>query len=67
MSKMRNAISTTRNMMKEYLGDEYSSNHLKNFCLYWMKGRETEPAYDKYEDSESFRKDFGPLSRFSTN
>lgn len=58
MSKMRNAISTTRNMMKEYLGDEYSSNHLKNFCLYWMKGRETEPAYDKYEDSESFRKDF---------
>lgn len=28
-----------RNMMKSYLGDSYSSNHLKNFCLYWMKGR----------------------------
>lgn len=26
-----------RNMMKEYLKDAYSSNHLKNFCLYWMK------------------------------
>ena len=26
-----------RNMMKEYLGNEYSSNHLWNFCLYWMR------------------------------
>ncbi len=26
-----------RNMMKEYLGNEYSENHLRNFCLYWMK------------------------------
>lgn len=26
-----------RNMMKEYLGNEYSSNHLRNFCLYWMR------------------------------
>ena len=26
-----------RNMMKEYLGTEYTDNHLKNFCLYWMK------------------------------
>ena len=26
-----------RNMMKEYLGNEYTNNHLKNFCLYWMK------------------------------
>ena len=27
-----------KNMMKEYLGSEYSnSNHIRNFCLYWMK------------------------------
>ena len=25
------------NMMKQYLGNEYSENHLRNFCLYWMK------------------------------
>lgn len=47
-----------RNMMKEYLGNDYSENHLKNFCLYWMKGRETEPAYEKYKDSGSFRIDY---------
>ena len=47
-----------RNMMKEYLWNDYSDNHLKNFCLYWMKGRETEPEYAKYEDSEDFRKDY---------
>ena len=47
-----------RNMMKVYLGNDYSDNHLKNFCLYWMKGWETEPEYVKYEDSEGFGKDF---------
>ena len=47
-----------RNMMKAYLENDYSDNHLKNFCLYWMKGRETEPDYVRYEDSESFRKDY---------
>ena len=26
-----------KKMMKEYIGKEYTSNHLKNFCLYWMK------------------------------
>lgn len=26
-----------KNMMKEYLGNEYTDNHLRNFCLYWMK------------------------------
>jgi len=35
-----------RNMMKEYLGNDYSDNHLKNFCLYWMKGRGTKPAWE---------------------
>ena len=40
-----------RNMMNEYLGNDYSDNHLKNFCLYWMKGRETEPDYEQmYND-----------------
>ncbi len=29
-----------KNMMKVYLGDEYSNDHLKNFCLYWMKAGE---------------------------
>lgn len=23
-------------MLKEYLGNDYSNNHLRNFCLYWM-------------------------------
>jgi hypothetical protein len=45
-------------MMNVYLGSEYSDNHLKNFCLYWMKGRETEPEFEKYEDSENFREDY---------
>lgn len=26
-----------KNMMKEYLRDEYTENYLKNFCLYWIK------------------------------
>lgn len=26
-----------RNMMKEYLGDDYSENYVRNFCLYWIK------------------------------
>ncbi len=29
-----------KNMMKHYLGNEYSENHLRNFCLYWMKAAE---------------------------
>ena len=24
-----------KNMLKEYLGNDYSSDHLKNFCLYF--------------------------------
>lgn len=39
-----------RNMMKEYLGNDYSDNHLKNFCLYWMKGRETKPKWENTEE-----------------
>lgn len=41
-----------RNMMKSYLGNDYSDNHLRNFCLYWMKGRETKP---KWEDTEEWK------------
>jgi len=30
-----------KNMMKEYLGENYTeNNHLKNFCLYWIKASE---------------------------
>ncbi|MBR1478056.1 MAG: hypothetical protein IJ608_08880 [Lachnospiraceae bacterium] len=52
-----------RNLMKMYLGDNYSNNHLKNFCLYWMKGRETEPVYEEYEDKERFYKDYSAWRR----
>ena len=44
-----------RNMMKAYLGNDYSDNHLKNFCLYWMKGRETKP---KWENTEEWKNRF---------
>ena len=40
-----------QNKMKIYLGDEYSGNHLRNFCLYWMKGISRHgdyPAYDEW-------------------
>lgn len=40
------------NKMKEYLGNAYSDNHLKNFCLYWMKGRRTVPVWNKAKDDE---------------
>ena len=42
-----------RNMMKEYLGNDYSDNHLKNFCLYWMKGRKTKPAWEYTEEGKA--------------
>lgn len=28
------------NKMEEYLGTDYSDNHLRNFCLYWMRAGE---------------------------
>ena len=37
------------NKMKEYLGNEYSDNHLKNFCLYWMKVRRSVPEWENSE------------------
>ena len=29
-----------KNMMKIYLGAQYTNNHLRNFCLYWLKAAE---------------------------
>lgn len=34
------------NMMKGYLGNDYSDDYLKNFCLYWLKGLETKPEWE---------------------
>ena len=39
--------------MKEYLGNDYSNNHLRNFCLYWMKGRETMPVWEDSEEGKA--------------
>ncbi|MGE9993615.1 hypothetical protein ACQRBK_01040 [Peptoniphilaceae bacterium SGI.137] len=46
-----------KNMMKEYLGRDYSDNYLRNFCIYWMKGRESLPAKEcTKEGGGRFRK-----------
>ena len=29
-----------KNMMKNYLGEQYTNNHLRNFCLYWLNAKE---------------------------
>lgn len=42
-----------KNMMKVYLGNEYSSNHLKNFCLYWIRAYKSR---DRYSSSDEWRK-----------
>jgi len=46
------------NMMKEYLGAEYSKDHLKNFCLYWMKGRKTQPLYKDFTDKRKYYSEY---------
>lgn len=52
------------NLMKVYLGNEYDDkNHLKNFCLYWMKGRETKPKREDYTDKQQFYKDYDEWRR----
>lgn len=43
-----------KNMMKEYLGNEYSNNHLRNFCLYWIKAFE---CRDRYASDDEWRKE----------
>ncbi|MBR1797629.1 MAG: hypothetical protein IJ757_06445 [Clostridiales bacterium] len=42
-----------KNMMKTYLGKDYSDNHLRNFCLYWLKGMSCKPAWE--DDSKGRR------------
>lgn len=42
-----------KNIMKEYLGNDYSKNHLKNFCLYWMKGRAMMPPYENSMEGQA--------------
>lgn len=39
-----------KNMLKEYLGDKYSSNHLRNFCLYWLKAFECKASYPSEDE-----------------
>ena len=43
-----------KNMMKEYLGNDYSNNHLRNFCLYWIKGLECRDRYARTEGVDWF-------------
>ncbi len=43
-----------KNMMKEYLGYDYSDNHLKNFCRYWIKASR---CRDRYESFDEWRKE----------
>ena len=42
-----------KNMMKEYLGNDYTENHLKNFCLYWIKAYKSR---DRFSSSDEWRK-----------
>lgn len=30
-------MKNEKNMMTNYLGEQYTNNHLRNFCLYWLK------------------------------
>ena len=41
------------NMMKVYLGDDYSDDYLKNFCLYWLKGMACRPSWENTEESRA--------------
>lgn len=38
--KKEKSTMTNKNMMQEYLGEQYTNNHLRNFCLYWLKAAE---------------------------
>lgn len=41
------------NMMKVYLGNDYSGDYLKNFCLYWLKGMACRPSWENTEESRA--------------
>ena len=45
-----------KNMMKEYLGNDYSNDSLKNFILYWKKGQETCPRWEAGRPREEYDK-----------
>ena len=38
------------NKMKAYLGKDYSNNHLRNFCLYWLKGMACRPSWENTKE-----------------
>ena len=44
------------NKMKEYLGSDYSNDHVRNFCLYWMKGAKCGDV-DRYPSYDEWRKE----------
>ncbi|MBQ8982211.1 MAG: SMI1/KNR4 family protein [Lachnospiraceae bacterium] len=44
------------NKMKEYLGSDYSNDHVRNFCLYWMKGAKCGDA-DRYPSYDEWRRE----------
>ena len=41
------------NKMKAYLGKDYSNNHLRNFCLYWLKGMACRPSWENTKESRA--------------
>lgn len=41
------------NMMKVYLGNDYSDDYLKNFCLYWLNGMACRPSWENTEESRA--------------
>ena len=40
-------------MMKAYLGNDYSNNHVKNFCRYWLKGMACRPAWEDSKEAHA--------------
>ncbi|MCR5273098.1 MAG: hypothetical protein K6E13_08955 [Lachnospiraceae bacterium] len=42
-----------KNMMKDYLGNEYSNDHFRNFCLYWIKGMDCIPKWENTEEGRT--------------
>jgi hypothetical protein len=42
-----------KNKMKACLGKDYSSSHLRNFCLYWLKGMACKPVWEHTEEGHA--------------
>lgn len=42
-----------KNMMKEYLGENYSNDHFRNFCLYWMEGENSLPKWENTDEGRA--------------